>query len=344
MVRHVSAATLVATGLLLLWLLPAAAQAAAPPTYGERLGSHSMLYLNSTPAQQEALFRATSEAGLRYLRMDFAIGMVFRWDGTDFSAVERVDDLAARYRVRVLAVITETPWFISGCPEAPFHLLSRCAPAPEHEATWRDMVSRVVRRAPNIRHWELGNEPDDPNTFLGSPSDYTRWASLAAEGIRAAQPRARIATGGFSRLDARFISPLLGQFDIANVHLRGPLRVLRRMAVRARAFYRKLGFDGRLWVTETGYPSRPEHQWDPAMRGGDADQARWMLNGPRRLLVGGADVAFVAFRDSPEFGPDSPYASEGVVVWPELGTGGRALLKPAYWSLFQLAATPLPAP
>jgi len=82
---------------------------AAPPTHGDRLGSHSMLYLNSTPAQQEALFRATSEAGLKYLRMDFAIGLVFRWDGTDFSAVDRIDDLAARYRVRVLGVITETP-------------------------------------------------------------------------------------------------------------------------------------------------------------------------------------------------------------------------------------------
>lgn len=317
--------------------------AAAPPTYGERLGSHSMLYLNSTPTQQEALFRATSEAGLKYLRMDFAIGLVFRPDGADFSAVDRIDDLAARYRIRVLGVITETPWFISGCPEVPSHLVGRCGPAPEHEATWRYMVSQVVRRASNVRHWELGNEPDDPGTFVGSPADYARWASLAAEGIRAARPKARIAMGGLSRLDARFVTPLIGRFDIANVHLRGPLRALRRMAGRARAFYRRLGFDGRLWVTESGYPSRPEHQWDAAMRGGDADQARWMNNGPRRLIAGGADVVFVAFRDSPEYGPASRYASEGVVTWPELGEGGRALLKPAYWSLLQLAAAPLPA-
>ena len=73
-----------------------AAAVSTAPTYGDRLGSHSMLYLNSTPAQQEALFRSASQAGLRYLRMDFAIGLVFRWDGTDFSAVDRVDELAAK--------------------------------------------------------------------------------------------------------------------------------------------------------------------------------------------------------------------------------------------------------
>ena len=114
--------------------------------------------------------------------------------------------------------------------------------------------------------------------------------------------------GGLSRLDARFVTPLLGRFDIANVHLRGSLRGLRGMASRARAFYRRLGFEGRLWVTEAGYPSLPQHQWDPAMRGGDADQVRWMLSGPRRLIAGGADVVIVAFRDSPEFGPVSRWA------------------------------------
>jgi hypothetical protein len=319
-------------------LVTALLAAAALPTYGEHLGSHSMLYLSSTPAQQEALFRSTAEAGLRYLRMDFAVGNVFRWDGTDFSGVDRVDALAARYRVRVLGVITETPWHISGCSGVPFELLGRCAPAPEHEATWRDMVAQVVRRAPNVRHWELGNEPDDPRTFIGSSADYARWASLAADGIRAARPRARIAIGGFKRLDHRYVAPLLGCFDIANVHVRGPLRALRGMVSRARARYRRLGFDGPLWVTETGYPSLPAHQWDPAMRGGDADQARWMSRGPRRLFAGGADVVFVAFRDSPELGPESPYASEGVVTWPD------PVAKPAYWALLALAATPLPAP
>lgn len=321
---------------------PAGAQ---PPTYGGRLGAHSMLYLNSTAEQQEALFRAASQAGLQYLRLDFAVGMVFRWDGTDFSAVDRIDALAARYRVRVLGTITETPWYLTDCAGVPFELLGRCAPAAEHEAAWRDMVSQIVRRARHVRHWELGNEPDQPHTFIGTTSDYARWASLAADGIRAARPGARIAIGGFSRLDRSYIGdvlrdpahPLAGRFDIANVHVRVPLRSLAAAVSRARGFYRRMGFTGRLWVTEAGYPSLPSHQWDPAMAGGDVDQARWMARGPRQLIAGGADVVFVSFRDNHEFGTDSSFASEGVIAWPSLA------VKPAYWALLALAATPLPA-
>jgi hypothetical protein len=330
-------------------LIAATVLAVAPPaggqplTYGDRLGAHSMLYLNSTAEQQEALFRAASQAGLRYLRLDFAVGNVFRWDGTDFSAVDRIDELAARYRVRVLGTITETPWYIAGCAGVPFELLGRCAPAAEHEARWRDMVSQVVRRAGHVRHWELGNEPDVAGTFIGSAADYSRWASLAADGIRAARPSARIAIGGFSRLDRDYIGavlrdpayPLLGRFDIANVHVRVPLRSLPATVKRARAYYRRMGFTGRLWVTEAGYPSLPSHQWDPALPGGDVDQARWMALGPRQLIAGGADVAFVSFRDNHEFGPDSSFSSEGVIAWPSLA------VKPAYWALLALAAMPL---
>ena len=99
-----------------------------------------------------------------------------------------------------------------------------------------------------------------------------------------------------------------------------------------------MGFGGRLWVTEAGYPSLPAHQWDPAMAGGDVDQARWMARGPRQLIAGGADVVFVSFRDNHEFGADSSFGSEGVIAWPSLA------VKPAYWALLALAALPLPAP
>jgi hypothetical protein len=335
----------------LLVAAPARADVPAKRTYGAHLGSHSMLYLNSTAAQQEALFRAAAEAGVRYLRMDFTMPAVFTLDGTDFSAVERIDALAEHYGLQLLGVITETPWFISGCEAGvPFELLGRCAPQPRHEARWRDMVAQVVARAPGVRFWELGNEPDDPRTFRGTPADYARWASLAAEGIRAARPGARIALGGFSRLDRAYIdavlhdaaNPLIGQIDIANVHVRGPLRSMRTAAGRARAFYRRMGFEGRLWITETGYPSLAQHQWDPRLRGGERDQARYLATAPRLLIDDGADAVFVAFRDSPEFGPQSPYASEGVVLWPQLAADGRAVPKPAFWALRALAARRLP--
>ena len=304
----------------------------AAPTYGSRLGSHSMLYLNHTAVQHEALFRAASEARLRYLRMDFAVGIVFARDRPDFSAVVRVNALAVKYRLRVVGTITDRPWHIA-----------------QHDRTWRDMVSEVVRHAPAVRRWELGNEPDNGFGFAGTPADYARWATLAAQGIRAAQPAATIAVGGFSRLDRSYIAaalhdpanPLVEQIDVANVHLRGPVNKMHAGVRRARAFYRRMGFSGPLWVTETGYPSLPGHQHDPPLTGGARDQATWITRAAKDMIHAGAGAVFVAFRDSPEFGADSGFASEGVVRWPQLTPDGRPYPKRAYWALRALAARKL---
>ena len=211
------------------------------------------------------------------------------------------------------------------------------------------MVAAVVRHAPAVRHWELGNEPDNGFGFAGTPSDYARWATLAAEGIRSAQPSATIAIGGFSRLDRPYIAavlhdpdnPLIREIDVANVHLRGRLHRMRASVRRSRAFYRRMGVRGPLWVTETGYPSLARHQHDPQLTGGERDQARWITRGARAMIGAGAGAVFVAFRDSPEFGADSGFASEGVVRWPELGRDGRPYPKRAFWALARLAAKTL---
>lgn len=330
--------------IVLVTLAASCAPAAATPppgTYGARLGSHSMLYLNTPAAQQEAMFRATADAGLRYLRMDFAVGIVFTRGRIDFSAVERVDALAATYGVDVLGVITTTPWYIAACPGGATEHLERCAPAARYESRWRRMVARIVRRAPNVRHWELGNEPDGFG-FIGGPREYARWARLAAAGIRAARPDATIAIGGFAHLNEAFIAqalndrdyPLRAAIDVANVHLRGTLRSVGEDLVAARALFLRHGVDRPLWVTETGYPSLSEHQWDPAFRRGPRDQSRWLVRGLRSLVDGGAAAVFVTFRDSREFGRASPFSSEGVLRWP------RARPKPAFWALRRLAAKP----
>jgi hypothetical protein len=309
------------------------------------LGSHSMLYLNTKPAEQEAMFRATAEARVRFLRMDFAVGLVFPYGKPDFRAVERVDALAAAYDVEVLGVITSTPWYIAQCPDGSTDHLERCAPARRYGGTWRRMVARMARHAPHVRYWELGNEPDNGSTFIGGPAEYARWAALAADGIRAARPAAVIVIGGFAHANTGFISaalhdgayPLLKRIDVANIHLRGTLASVQAQRAVAADVYRCLGFDGPLWVTETGYPSRPSHQWDPAFRGGPRDQARWLARGLRALVDGGAEAVFVSFRDNHEFGRSSPFGSEGVLRWPGLDRRGRARPKPAYAAVRRLA-------
>jgi hypothetical protein len=316
---------------VLILVAPSSALAASG-TYGERLGAHSMVYLNSPPAEQETAFRMTAAAGLRFMRMDFNLTQVYTLAGEDFSAVDRVNELAARYDVELLGVVITTPWTIAAC--------DRCAPAPEHEGTWRRMVARVAQRATNVRFWELGNEPDNGFGFTGPPADYARWAGIAAEAIRAVRPDARISISGFARLDAAYIGaalhdaahPLLGRIDIAAIHLRGSLRRVRVNLGRAVRLYRRAGFTGPLWVTETGYPSDPAWQPQAGFQGGPRDQARWLRRGLRSLVDGGAGAVFVSLRDNAELGP-GPYLSEGIVRWPS----GRP--KAAFRAVRRLAAT-----
>jgi hypothetical protein len=308
-----------------------------------------MLYLDSTPAQQEALFRAARDAGVGSIRLDFTMGAVFRFlDRPDFTAVDRINALARRYRLQVLGVLTGLPFWLADCPPGtPFGDMSKCPPRADAEGEWTEMVRTVVRRSPAVRSWELGNEPDVPGGrfFIGSPAAYARMAAVTARAIRSARRAAVVVLGGTSRLDRGFlravlhdpVHPLAPEIDVAALHLRGPLAGLRARARAGVRFFREQGVRGPLWITETGYPSEPAYQWDPAFRGGERDQARWLSRGPRQLLSGGAARVFVTLRDGPEFGPQSAFASEGVVRWPQLAADGSAIPKPAFGALRRLA-------
>jgi hypothetical protein len=90
------------------------------------------------------------------------------------------------------------------------------------------------------------------------------------------------------------------RFAIGNIHLRGT-RLRSRAGEASRFFGRR-----PLWVTEHGYPSRP----DPEA------QVRYLTRSIPALRAGGADQVFVTLRDVDEFGPDSPFASEGILGKP----------------------------
>lgn len=334
----------------------AATLATAPAraeTYGDRLGAHSMLYLNSAPAEQRALFRAAHDVRVRSIRLDFTMGAVFGFlSPPDFTAVERVDALARRFGLQVDAVLTGLPFWLADCPPGtPLEQMSKCPPRPDAEAEWSRMVEAVVRRSPAVQSWELGNEPDvaGGRFFIGTPAAYARMAAVTARAIRAARPAATVVLGGTSRLDRRFLravltdsrNPLAGQIDVAAVHLRGSLSRMRAGARACARFFRRMGVAGPLWITETGYPSNPGHQWDRTLAGGEPDQARWIARGTRELVDGGAARVFVTLRDGPEFGAQSAFASEGVVRWPQLSATGRAIPKPAFAALRRLAVTPI---
>lgn len=353
--RHRTHARLTAALIALVGVLTLTSTASAvmpkKGSYGTQLGSHSMLYLNSAPAQQEAMFVAARDAGVRYLRLDITMAVTFGPSGTeDYTALRRVDALAARYGVRVLGVLTGPTWWLTDCPPGTtYDRLETCPLGAGNESAWASMVAKTVRNAPHIRYWELFNEPNLAWLYDWTADQYAHLATLTANAVTAARPDAKIVLGGASFLDRAWIAavlhdadePVIRVIDVANVHLRGRASEMYRAASDAKRSFKALGFRGPLWVTETGYPSLPAHQWDPDYQNGDASQMAFIQRLVPDMIRGGADVMFLTFRDGPEFGPSSAFASEGVVRWPTI-VDGRAVYKPAFATLVKLAAGKLP--
>ena len=172
----------------LLFIVAVSPGAQARP--GFAVGNHSMLYLDTPPATIDRVFALTRQAGMRDLRMDFALLHVFAGgvEHPDFRRVDAVRMLMAKHRVNLLGTIYGTPGIYADCPAgADPSRVYRCP--PRNLKVWERMVARLVARAPEIRHWEALNEADLNGTFFyGDARAYTRLLVATYRGERAGNP------------------------------------------------------------------------------------------------------------------------------------------------------------
>jgi hypothetical protein len=269
--------------------------------------SHSMIHTCCTPdLEQASLIAAAKASGANLVRLDVEVhGIVHRsayGHRYDFSKLDRVVALARENRIRILGILSGTPAGMTACPAGtPAEASWKCAAADPDEYA-PHVVAIMQHAGKGVHAWEFWNEPDLGYMYIGTPQAYGR--ALAAI-YRQSAGRFRITSGGVS--DVRSGLPFLrraitagARFDIGNIHLRGT--GLRRQAKRAARFFG----DRPLWVTEHGYPSHPDAQ----------AQVRHLRNSIPALWQGGAEQVFVTLRDIDEFGPDSPFASEGILGKP----------------------------
>jgi hypothetical protein len=299
MLRHRTLAVLA----LAMAAVPAAPGAlAAPPVQ-----SHSMIHTCCTPeADRGSLMAAAKASGARIVRLDVEVHGIVVPTPTgyrhDFANLDEVVALGREHGIRILGILSGTPSGMEACPPGTSPEAAwKCAPADPDEYA-RHVVEIMEHAGDGVYAWEFWNEPDEGYMYAGSPEAYGR--ALGAIHALAAG-RFRITTGGIA--DLRGGLPFLrravaagARFDIGNVHLRGT--DLRAQARRADRFFAGLP----LWVTEHGYPSHPAPY----------DQLRNLRTSLPALRAGGADQVFVTLRDIDEFGPDSPFASEGILGKP----------------------------
>jgi hypothetical protein len=293
--------------------LPAGAQAG-------QISSHAQVHTCCMPTGQvERVFAESKAMGAAYARVDFELNAIFERVGAplpapDWSRVDHVLAMSRRYDLPVLGIVLGTPTWISACPEYPRPGLC----GPTDPAEYGRLAGRLAAHSRGVvRHWEIGNEPDAAWAFRGSPERYALMLSASHDAIKAHAPEDRIVLGGLMTpwetgwLDRVLATPgadAVRKFDIAGVHLRGPVGGLTHNLTDWRTFLSERGFDGPVWVTEHGYSADPAHQTDPRHVGGEAEQAAYLRRSLPALERGGAEQVFVTLRD---FGAPE-WAAEGL--------------------------------
>jgi hypothetical protein len=324
---------------LLVAALPAASAGAAP------ISSHPSLYACCTPTEmKERIFAESAALGAEFVRVDVQLNDVFENDtggpapGPDWRGLDEVIALARRYRVKVLGILLNPPSWLSTCPERwPHHVVCPVTDPGEYGRLAREIAAHA---GPAIDHWEVINEPDGSWAFEGSAEDYARILVAAHAGIKARAPEDQVVLGGVMRphdpawLERVFAVPGAARsFDIANVHLRGPVDAVVARFGEFRGRLASFGFHGPVWVTEHGYPADPAFQTDPAFTGGDPAQAAYLTQSLVGLGEAGAGQLFVTLRD---LGTTGEYATEGVEHMVEV-PGYAVQRRPAFAAVRRLA-------
>ncbi len=286
--------------------------------------AHSMVYLDTPSAFKRAMFREAADSGASTIRLDIALSGIWGSGTADWRAVDELVALSREFGLRISAVVLAQPHFVARCADPADDAHRHLCPPGGDSGFWLygQMLEQLARRTRGVIDlFEIVNEPDGAWAFRGTAADYARMLSVGHDAIKRAAPEARVLLGGVMSLDSRpfleavFATPgfdAADKFDIANVHVRGPLGSLPGTVRAWREFFARHGAGDRpLWVTEFGYPADPAFQYDPAFRGGEPSQAAYLRAGLPALLGAGAAKVFVTLRDLDWPGP---FASEGIVA------------------------------
>jgi hypothetical protein len=287
-----------------------------------RIGIHSMLFLDHPFSAKEAMFKEVAAVGASEIRLDIAVANVFEDpDGApDWSGVDQYMLLAERYHLRVLANLLATPWYLAVCPTGTPVSASYLCP-PGDPVRWAQQTAAIAAHTRGaIDDFEIVNEPDGTWAFRGSPQQYAAMLAASYRAIHGANPAARVAVGGLMDVGAagrRWMDAMLAslgadamhEFDIANIHVRGRAADTAGVVARWRNYFTRAGFYGPLWVTEAGYPTDTSQQNDSSYRGGADAQARYLTAVVPSMIRAGAAKVFITERDA----LSGPFASEGIL-------------------------------
>jgi hypothetical protein len=182
----------------------------------------------------------------------------------------RVEQARAR-GASVLLVLSHPPGWASSRPDLQGY---NGSPAPPRDiAQWRNYVATVAARyAGRIEAYEIWNEPNLAQFFVGSPQQLGELTRVAADAINSVDSRALVVSAGFSArtggaesyFRAYVASGIASAVDVVGIHIypypgNGPESMVG-LAQRFRSIANGAGLSGKpMWNTEIGYGRSPDY-------------------------------------------------------------------------------------
>jgi polysaccharide biosynthesis protein PslG len=205
------------------------------------------------------------DAGVRMLRV--SIG----WDGLepsqghyDWTFWDAFVDLMARKQgIRLIPYVAYTPrWISTGGADDYWK-----SPPRDVAAFERTMAILAERYRDTISSWEIWNEPDNRDYWLGSAAEFARLLEAGARGVRRGNPHARVVLGGLAG-HVDFLAQLMrttagAAVDVVNAHaypetwspqsIESLPRYVQQIADASSDSARAIARAPSIWMAEVGY-------------------------------------------------------------------------------------------
>jgi len=215
-----------------------------------------MVHAGHTKTDAEYAFM--DEMGISWTLTTFYWGSIERRQGEwDFSGTDAFVDAAKAHGKKIIGVLAYDVRWIHPEGETKRYITQEQLPH------FLEFVEKTVSRYKGrVDAWQIWNEPNYRVFWKGSLDDYLAMAKAGSELIRATDPDAKLLMGGFNLLgygkylNGLFTSGAMQYGGEASFHPyylnpNGSARVydalIRRLA--------KNGYDGKVWITEVGYPT-----------------------------------------------------------------------------------------
>ena len=207
-------------------------------------------------------FAVARRAGVKYLRCAFSWDAIEKQHGKyDWRFWDNLVTIAEQNKIQVIPYVAYTPeWAARDAKDF-------WKQPPRDPQLYADfMFAAAQRYRGRIHSWEIWNEPDNKDYWVGSAHEFATLVMQAARRIREADPAAVLVLGGMANGPSDFVRALITQYhvdryvDVIAMHaypegwLNGPAELIFQQWVpEMQRIIAEAGSDDDLWLNEMGY-------------------------------------------------------------------------------------------